>query len=68
MNVVGSKWAYKVQLHFNEFYKYVKARLVVTGYNRIVDIDFEDTFNPVIKIRIIRIIITLALTEGWTIR
>lgn len=67
MNVVGSKWVYKVKLRSYGSLEHLKARLVAKGFNQVDDIDFSETFSPVIKPRGIRLILTVAVVQGWDI-
>ena len=43
-----------------------KARLVAQGFSQIPGLDFRETFSPIIKHTIIRLILSLAVTLGWT--
>lgn len=45
-----------------------KAWLVARGIHQHADIDFFDTFYPVVKPTTIRIILSLAISLGWVIR
>lgn len=45
-----------------------KARLVAKGYTQQHGFDCDKTFSLVVKPRIIRIILTLALHRNWNIR
>jgi hypothetical protein len=42
-----------------------KARWVVRGFNQWPDIDFSETFSPVIKPATIRTILTLVASHKW---
>lgn len=45
-----------------------KVRLVARGFSQVEGIDFEETCSSVIKFPIIRIIITLAIHQGWDLQ
>ncbi|GJS03661.1 ribonuclease H-like domain-containing protein [Tanacetum coccineum] len=45
-------------------FKY-KARLVANGRNQQYGVDFSDTFSPVVKLAIIRTVVSLALAQNW---
>ncbi|GKB86215.1 F-box protein-like protein, partial [Tanacetum coccineum] len=43
------------------------ARLVAKGFNQREGIDFDETFSFVVKIVIVRCLVSLALQNGWTL-
>ena len=45
-----------------------KARLVAKGFHQTYDVDFFKTFSPVVKPCTIRIVLSLAVMNHWTIR
>lgn len=44
-----------------------KARLVAKGFHQRPEVDFSETFSPVINPATIRLMLSLAVTNGWTI-
>jgi hypothetical protein len=58
---------YKVNHKVNDSVDRYKDRLVVKGFKQHLDIDYDDTFSPVIKPATIRLILSITLSQG-TIR
>ena len=67
-NVIGCKWVYKIKRKKDGSLDRYKARLVAKGFKQRYGIDYEDTFSPVIKHSTIRIILSLAIFRGWSLR
>ena len=65
--VIGLKWVYRVKLNADGSMNKLKARIVVKGYKQQYGIDFSETFTPVAKLDIIRLLLTLAAQKGWKI-
>jgi hypothetical protein len=68
INVINSKWIFKVQKHADGSIERYKARLVAKGFKQRYGLDYEDTFSPLIKPTTIRLLLTLAVTQGWNLR
>ncbi|GJR48336.1 retrovirus-related pol polyprotein from transposon TNT 1-94 [Tanacetum coccineum] len=65
--IIALKWIYKVKLHeYGDVLKN-KARLVAKGYRQEEDIDFEESFVPVVRIEAIHIFIANAASKNMTI-
>ncbi|KAJ4771019.1 Gag/pol [Rhynchospora pubera] len=67
-NIVGCKWVYRIKRHSDGSIERYKARLVAKGFTQEEGIDFFDTFSPVIRPMTIRLVLSLALSLGWTIK
>lgn len=65
---IGCKWVLRVKLNPNGSLNKYKARLVSKGFNQTPGFDFSDTFSPVVKPIIVRLILSIALSKGWSIR
>ena len=67
-NVVGCKWVFRIKRKANGSIERYKARLVAKGFHQQHDIDYGDTFSPVIKPITIRTVLSLAVASNWDIR
>jgi hypothetical protein len=67
-NVVGCKWVYKIKRKQDGSLDRYKARLVAKGFKQRYEIDYDDTFIPVVKITTIHIVLSIAVSRGWNLR
>jgi hypothetical protein len=45
-----------------------KTRLVAKYFKQQYEIDYEETFSPVVKSATIRVILSIAMSMGWMIQ
>jgi hypothetical protein len=64
-NVINYKWVYKVKHKVNESIDRYKARLVTKGFKQHLGIDYDDTFSPMVKPAMIRLVLSLTVSQGW---
>jgi histone deacetylase 1/2 len=59
-NIIDYKWVYPI--------KKWDARLVATWFKQWYGIEYEDTFSPVIKAATIRLVLSISVSRGWSLR
>jgi histone deacetylase 1/2 len=67
-NIIDCKWVYKIKRKSDGTIERYKARLVAKGFNQRYGIDYEDSFGPVVKIAIIRLVLSIVVSQRWTLR
>jgi hypothetical protein len=65
--IIGCKWVYKIKHNVDGYVNRYKAKLFAKGYAQIYGIDYEETYNLITKMMIIRTIIVMAITKGWSL-
>ena len=61
----STRWAFRDKIDENVVITSNKSRLVVQGYNQEEGIDYDETFAPVARMEIIRILIAFASFMGF---
>jgi hypothetical protein len=67
VNVVGSRWVFLIK--FDQFgnVKRYKARFVAQGFSQQYQVDYFDTYAPVVGMTTIRLLLALACSYGWPV-
>ncbi len=58
-NIIDCKWVYKIKRKADGSIDRYKARLVAKEFKQRYGIDYEDTFSPVVRAAIIRLILSI---------
>jgi histone deacetylase 1/2 len=68
INVIDSKWVFKIKRKADGSIDRYKGRLVAKGFKQRYGMDYEDTFSPVVKVATIRLVLSIAMSRGWCLR
>jgi len=68
LNVIGCRWIFKIKRKADGSIERYKARLVAKGYYQQLGVDFHETYSPVVKPATIRLVLSIAVCNNWTVR
>jgi Reverse transcriptase (RNA-dependent DNA polymerase) len=63
--LIGCKWVYKIKYNSDRTIERYKTRLVAKGYIQAYSIDYQETFALVAKMNTVKILLSLAINNGW---
>jgi len=64
LNVVGSRWVYRIKYRVDGSIECYKARLVARGFTQQECINYSETFSPVIKQATVIFIFSIAVSSN----
>jgi hypothetical protein len=68
VKLIGCKWAYTIELRADGSINRHKACLVALGNRHEYGLDYEETFAPVAKMTIVRTVMAIVVSKGWSLR
>lgn len=68
MNVLGSKWIFRIKRNVDGSIERYKAWFIAKVFHQQPSIDFEETLSPVVKSITIRIVFSLVVLFSWPLQ
>jgi hypothetical protein len=68
LNIIDSKWVFKLKHKPDGSIDRYKARLIAKGFKQQYGVDYDDTFSPVVKPTTIRTMLSLVVSQNWCLR
>jgi histone deacetylase 1/2 len=66
-NIIGNKWVFRLKRYPDGSIARYKARLVAKGFHQHPDVDYHDTFSPVVKTQTIKLVLCASLSKRWSL-
>ena len=67
-NIIDCKWVYRIKKKADGTIDMYKARLVAKGFKQRYGLDYEDNFSDVVKAATIRLVLSIVVSRGWSLR
>ncbi|KAI5353156.1 hypothetical protein L3X38_006049 [Prunus dulcis] len=67
-NIVGCRWVSRIKKNSYGTLARYKARLVAQGFSQAPGLDFSETFSPVVRHTTVRLILSIAAMNRWSLR
>lgn len=66
--IVLCKWLFSIKYKSNGTIDRYKAKLVAKEYTQTYKIDYQETFDPMAKMNIVRVILSLTVNLDWLLK
>ena len=66
-NAVTGKWVFKHKFKADGSLERYKARWVLRGFTQHPDIDYDETFSPVVKPATVQTVLSLVVSRHWPV-
>jgi histone deacetylase 1/2 len=66
-NIINYNWVYRIKKLADGTTGRYKACLLAKGFKQRYDIDYEDTFSPVVKSPTVRLVLSISVSKGWSL-
>jgi hypothetical protein len=66
-NVITDKWIFKHKFNSDDSLERYKARWVLRGFTQRPDVDYDETFSPVVKPATVCTVLSLAVSHSWPV-
>jgi hypothetical protein len=63
----GVKWVYKIKFNKKDKVEKKKTRLVAKGFAQQLSIDYGETFSPIARLDTVRVVLTVAAENKWSV-
>jgi hypothetical protein len=67
-NVITGKWIFTQKLRADDSFDRSKARWVLKSFTQCPNVDYDETFNPVVKPATVRTVLSIAVSRDWPIQ
>jgi hypothetical protein len=64
-NIISGKWVFRHKLKPNGSLDCYKAHWVLRGFSQEQGVDFDETFSPVVKQAMVRVVLSISLSLKW---
>ena len=66
-NIITCKRVFTIKYHPDGTIARHKARLVARGFTQAYGIDYTETFSPVVRLNSVRVLLSLAVNQAWSL-
>ena len=68
LKVIDCKWVFKLKQKSDGSIDRYKACMIAKGFKQQYDVDYDDTFSPVVRPTTIQLLLSVVISRGWVIR
>jgi hypothetical protein len=67
-NIVTGKWVFMHKLHADRSFDRYKADWVLQGFTQCLGVDYDETYNPIMKPVTVRTMLTIVVSRDWPVQ